>query len=314
MKAFKVLTPGAYTTVQDLGRYGYQRLGIPVSGAMDRFAFQVANLLVDNPRHAAALELTVMGPRIEFLAKTSAAITGAQMGMTLNEKPVSGWRSIHVEPGDVLDIHQVTSGCRAYLALNGGIDVPLVMGSRSTYVGGNMGGFKGRTLNTNDILKIGKPTDFNVSRQLPKNWVPDYPEKVLIRAIPGPQETFFEEGLKTLFGSDFMVTAKADRMGYRLQGPAVKPLDRMPSSIISEPSVPGGIQIPADCQPIVLFLEQTVGGYVKIATVLSVDLGHLAQTVPGDTVRFESVDLETAHRIYEEESARLGQIIDMLSR
>ena len=314
MEAFKVLTPGAFTTVQDLGRFGYQRLGIPVSGAMDRFAFQVANLLVDNAPGAAALEITIVGPRIEFLGQTRIAITGAQMGMTLNSEPVSGWQSIQVKPGSVLDIHQVTSGCRAYLAIHGGIDVPLVMGSRSTYVGARIGGFKGRALKTDDIIKSGGGTRLDVSRRLPKEWVPAYPDKVVLRAIPGPQDDFFKEGLTTLFTSEFMVTATADRMGYRLQGPAVNSLDHMPSSIISEPSVPGGIQIPADHQPIVLFLEQTVGGYVKIATVISVDLGYLAQAVPGDTICFESVDLETAHRIYAKETTRLGRIFTTLSR
>ena len=139
---------------------------------------------------------------------------------------------------------------------------------------------------------------------MPREWVPAYPENIVLRAIPGPQDDFFREGLDTLFSSDYLVTAKADRMGYRLQEPAVTLLDHMPSSIISEPSMPGGIQVPADCQPIVLFVEQTVGGYTKIATVISSDLSRLAQAVPGDKVRFESVDLEIAHKIYREEAAR----------
>lgn len=314
MEVFKVLTPGAFTTVQDLGRFGYQRMGIPISGALDRYACQIGNLLVGNPLDAAVLEITVMGPRLEIINETHIAMAGAQMGMTLNDEPVSGWQSIRVGPGDVLDIHQVTSGCRAYLAINGGIDVPVVMGSRATYVGGHMGGFKGRPLKINDVLKSGTRTGPDSPRRLPRAWVPLYPENIVLRAISGPQDDFFREGLDTLFSSDYMVTAKADRMGYRLQGPGVNSLAHMPPSIISEPSMPGGIQIPADCQPIVLFVEQTVGGYTKIATVISSDLSRLAQALPGDTVRFESVGLETAHGIYREEAARLDRIIRFLSQ
>ena len=313
MKAFKVLTPGAFTTVQDLGRFGFQRMGIPVSGALDRFACQVANLLVGNPPDAAVLEITVMGPRLEFLSETHIALAGAQMGMTLNDEPVSGWQSIRVSPDDVLDIHQVTSGCRAYLAISGGIDVPRVMGSRSTYVGGRMGGFKGRPFKIDDVLKRGENTGLGTPRHLPREWVPAYPENIVLRVIPGPQDDFFREGLDTLFSSDYLVTAKADRMGYRLQGPDISPLEHMPPSIISEPSMPGGIQIPADCQPIVLLVEQTVGGYTKIATVISPDLARLAQAVPGDTVSFESVGLDIAHKIYKEKAARLDRITRFLS-
>lgn len=314
MKAVKVLTPGAFTTVQDLGRYGYQRLGIPICGALDPFAFQVANLLVGNHSQAAALELTILGPRLAFLVPTTIAVTGAKMGMAINGKPVENWCSIPVHPGDVLDVHQVTSGCRAYLAINGGIDVPSVMGSNSTYVAGQIGGYQGRVLRADDILEIGPPNDLKISCHLPEKWIPEYPDKVSIRAIPGPQDDFFKDGLTTLFKSEFMVTAKADRMGYRLQGPEINLIDGKPLSIISEPSVPGGIQIPADRQPIVLFVEQTVGGYVKIATVISRDLGVLAQAVPGDMVRFEKVNLKSAHAIYKEASKRMEQIASWVSR
>lgn len=313
MRAFKVLTPGAFTTVQDLGRFGYQRMGVPVSGALDPFACQVANMLVGNFRDAAVLEITAVGPRLEFLNKTLIALTGAQMGMRLNDQPVSGWQSILVNSGDVLKVNQITSGCRAYLAISGGIDVPRVMGSRTTYVGGHMGGFKGRSLKVGDILKSGDRTALEVPRRLTQEWIPTYPEKIVLRAIPGPQNDFFREGLDTFFSSDYTVTPKADRMGYRLQGPLVHPLDHVPPSIISEPIMPGGIQISPDHQPIVLLVEQTVGGYTKIATVISPDLSRLAQAIPGDTVRFESVDLETAHRIYNEAAARLDRIATTLS-
>jgi biotin-dependent carboxylase-like uncharacterized protein len=298
MDVFSVLTPGAYTTVQDDGRFGYQQVGIPVSGALDSFAFRVANMLVGNSVNSAALEITVMGPRIEVLSEADIAITGAEMGMTINEKPVKCWRSFRVKFGDIIDIKQVKSGCRAYLAVTGGIDVPYVMGSRSTYVGGNIGGHYGRLLKQGDIINRGKGLLLNQARQLSSAVIPEYSTNIAIHAVAGPQDDFFDEGLKTLFKSEFMVSPKADRMGYRLQGPVITHRDNVPKSIISEPSVPGGVQIPADGQPIILMVEQTVGGYAKIATVISTDLCKIAQATPGDTIYFEQVTLEIAHTLY----------------
>ena len=312
MEVFKVVTPGAYTTVQDAGRFGFQQMGVPVSGALDDFAFQVANFLVGNPRHCAALEITIMGPRLEVMAEVDIAVTGANMPISHNGVSVPGWSNLRVQPGDVIDIHQVENGCRAYLAVSGGFDVPTIMGSRSTYVGGRLGGFAGRPLAAADILAADGPVSMYRAWQLPEKWIPEYPGEILVRAIPGPQDQFFDQGLATLFSADYMVTAKADRMGYRLQGPAIDIRADMPSSIVSEPSMPGSIQIPADAQPIILFVEQTVGGYAKIATVISVDLFRVAQATPGDTIRFESINLEDAHLRYREHQDLLAQIADYL--
>ena len=313
MKLFSVLTPGAYTTVQDKGRYGYQKMGIPISGALDSFALNVANKLVGNPERCAVLEITVMGPRFEVFSETDIAITGAEIGITLNEMPVDCWRSFRVKSGDILDIKQVKSGCRAYLAVSGGIDVPEVMGSRSTYVGGKIGGYSGRSLKQGDIIKRGKGLLLDTERHLYPAVIPQYSSNIVIRAVPGPQDDFFDEGLKTLFKSEFMVSAKADRMGYRLQGPVIKHKGEMPKSIISEPSVPGGIQIPADGQPIILLVEQTVGGYTKIATVISTDLSRIAQATPGDTICFEQVSLETAHALYHDRQKLVKEIEELIA-
>jgi len=298
MDVFSVLTPGAYTTVQDEGRFGYQQMGIPVSGVLDSFAFRVANMLVENPVNCAVLEITVMGPRLEVLSEADISITGAEIGITLNDQPVQGWKSIKVKPGDILGINQVKSGCRAYLAVTGGIDVSEVMGSRSTYVGGKIGGYYGRSLKQGDIIKRGKGLKLKPARHLSPAVIPKYSSNIVIHAVPGPQDDFFDEGLKTMFESEFMVSAKADRMGYRLQGPVIKHREEVPKSIISEPSVPGGIQVPADGQPIILLVEQTVGGYTKIATVISTDICKVAQATPGDLIRFEQITLETAHTLY----------------
>lgn len=314
MDAFSVLTPGGYTTIQDKGRYGYQQMGVPISGVLDAFAFQAANLLVGNLKNAAAIEITVMGPRLEFLVQADIAVTGAEIGITLNDQPVEGWKSFGVKPGDILDIQQVKSGCRAYLAIGGGIDVPEVMGSRSTYVGGKIGGYHGRVLQAGDVIKCAAAKPLTRRRETPSDMIPLYPSEIAIRAIPGPQDDFFEDGLDIIFQSDFMVSTKADRMGYRLQGPKVEPKKGMPQSIISEPTMPGGVQIPADQQPIILMVEQTVGGYTKIVTVISVDFPKVAQATPGDTVHFEKVSLETAHSLYHEQLRKLQTLEENLSR
>ena len=314
MDAFAVLTPGGYTTIQDKGRYGYQQMGIPVSGVLDAFAFQAANLLVGNPKNAAAMEITVMGPRLEIAVEADIAVTGAEIGMTVNAQAVEGWKSFRVQPGDILDIQQVKSGCRAYLAISGGIDVPEVMGSRATYVGGKIGGYHGRVLKAGDVIKCGQARHSFRVREAPADMIPRYPSDIVIRAIPGPQNDFFREGLDIIFQSDFMVSTKADRMGYRLQGPKVELQKGMPKSIISEPTMPGGVQIPADEQPIILMVEQTVGGYTKIVTVISVDLPKVAQATPGDTIRFERVSLETAHLLYQEQLKKMQELEESLAR
>jgi biotin-dependent carboxylase-like uncharacterized protein len=314
MDAFSILTPGGYTTIQDKGRFGYQQMGVPISGALDAFAFRAANLLVGNLKNAAVMEITVMGPRLEIAVEADMAVTGAEIGMTLNDQPVEGWMSFRVKPGDILDIQQVKSGCRAYLAISGGIDVTEVMGSRSTYVGGKIGGFHGRVLQAGDVLKCGETKRLAAVRKTPADMIPAYPSEIVIRAIPGPQDDFFQAGLDIIFQSDFMVSTKADRMGYRLQGPKVELRKGMPKSIISEPTMPGGVQIPADEQPIILMVEQTVGGYTKIVTVISVDLPKVAQATPGDTIRFEKVSLETAHLLYQEQLKKLHDLEESLSR
>ena len=254
-----------------------------------------------------------MGPRLEILLPADLAVTGADIKMTLNDQPIETWTSFSVKPGDILDVQQVKSGCRAYLAVSGGIDVPQVMGSRSTYVGANIGGYQGRLLKAGDIIKCGQGRRLADRRQIPADLIPAYPPEITIRAILGPQDDFFQEGLEVIFQSDFMVSTKADRMGYRLQGPKIKIREGMPKSIISEPTMPGGVQIPADEQPIILMVEQTVGGYTKIVTVISVDLPKVAQATPGDTIRFEKVSLETAHALYQEQQKKLQTLEHQLS-
>ena len=269
--------------------------------------------MVGNPDNVAVLEITVIGPLLEILVDADIALTGAEMGMTINDQPVEEWRSIRVKPGDVLAIQQVRSGCRAYLAISGGIDVPEVMGSCSTYVGGKFGGFHGRPLKEGDVLRCKNAQLLTEQRRISSDMIPEYPSEIVIRAISGPQDDFFDEGLNVLYASKFMVTAKADRMGYRLQGPTIQIKENMPKSIISEPCMPGAIQIPPDEQPIILLVEQTTGGYAKISTAISSDLQWVAQATPGDIIRFEKVDLESAHLLYIEETNRMNTIKSVFS-
>ncbi|WP_022664350.1 biotin-dependent carboxyltransferase family protein [Desulfospira joergensenii] len=312
MSSIKILAPGGYTTVQDRGRFGFQHMGVPMSGALDQSAFTLANLLVGNPEDAGVLELTVMGPSLEIMKEMDMALTGADMGIRINDEPKKGWRSIRVFPGDIVTIGQVISGCRSYLAFSGGISVPRIMGSLSTYTGGQLGGFQGRPLKKDDVLHTGNFLLTTKQRKIPARLIPDYPSQITARVIPGPQDEYFDQGLATLFRDPYMVTAKADRMGYRLQGEAIPIKASMPKSIVSEPSMPGSIQIPADEQPIILLVEQTVGGYAKIATLVSTDISRVAQATPGDFIGFEKIDLATAHSLVMEEMKKMAVLKEML--
>jgi biotin-dependent carboxylase-like uncharacterized protein len=312
MGTFLVIEPGPFSTIQDRGRWGYQQMGLPVSGALDPLAFRMANLLVGNPENAAVIEFTIVGPQLAVMQEADVALAGADMQMKLNYKPVENWTTLRVKPGDLLTFQSVKKGCRAYLGVTGGIDVPEVMGSRATFTGGKIGGYRGRPLRKGDIIKSGPGKPLARPRRLPESHIPSYSDQVELRAVPGPQNDFFREGLETLFGSEFTVSGKADRMGYRLEGPAVVHKEGAPQSIISEPTMPGGIQVPADHQPIVLLVEQTVGGYTKIATVISTDISRIAQATPGDTFRFVRCSIEEAHGVYREQQKRLAKLTEML--
>ncbi len=312
---FLVAKPGAYSTIQDLGRYGYQDLGVPVSGVLDQFAARTANLLLGNPESAAVLECTVIGPTLTVLRDAVLAVTGADMEIRLNNTSLPVWSRFPVRAGDMLQFRQVTMGCRMYLAVAGGFDVPVIMNSRSTCVSGGFGGLQGRPLQKGDTLAAHADPGSTVSElTLSSDLVPAYGSRTELRVLPGPQDSLFtQQGLDTLFESAFTVSPKANRMGYRLQGPEVVRDPEAAQSIISEPSLPGNIQVPADGQPIILLVEQTVGGYTKIATVISSDLPRVAQALPGHTFRFQPVSVEEAHRALEEQEHRIQNIRNFLT-
>ncbi len=315
MSALAVLDAGLLTTVQDLGRFGYQRVGIPPSGPMDRLAFMAANRLVANPDGAAALECTIKGPRLEVRQAALVAVTGAPMGLTVNGQEASAWTAVRVRPGDVLAFQMASAGCRAYLAVAGGIDVPPVLGSRATYLRGNLGGLEGRALRKGDVLAVGPPAGAaREGRAIPPALRPAYPAERECRVILGPQaDRFTPEGVRAFLGDPYEVTPQADRMGYRLKGPVIA--HARGHDIVSDGIPLGGIQVPGEGQPIVLLVDrQTAGGYTKIATVVGVDIGAIGQTRPGQRVRFRRVTLEDAHAALAAEAAWLTGAVDDDSR
>lgn len=308
MSALVVVEPGLLTTVQDLGRFGYQRVGIPPSGPLDRPAFVLANRLVGNPDGAAGLELTLKGPRLEVRRECVVAVTGAEMGLTVNGEEAPAWTAVRVRPGDVVAFRMAPAGCRAYLAVAGGIDVPVTLGSRATYLRGRLGGLEGRALQKGDGLPIGAPAapaDRVEGRTIPAARRPAYPGEVECRVVLGPQDDrFTAEGIAAFLGGPYTVAPQADRMGYRLGGPVIR--HARGHDILSDGIPLGGIQVPGEGQPIVLLVDrQTTGGYTKIATVISVDVARIGQTRPGQRVGFRQVTLAEAHAALAEAAAWL---------
>jgi len=313
MKVFDVIQPGAYTTVQDRGRFSYQQFGVPVCGVVDSFAYQVANALVGNFQDQAVLEATIFGPTLKVLNQGLIAVTGGNLTPLINNVALPIWESVAIHPDDMLQFKGIKSGCRAYIAVAGGIDVPSVMGSRSTYVAGKIGGINGRPLVSGDRLNKGEGTG-KAGNRVPLNLIPAYSDDIKIRVILGPQDDYFSEGIEKFFASTFKVSTKADRMGYRLEGNSIMHKKGIVKSIISEPSVPGGIQVPPDGQPIILLVEQTVGGYTKIATIISSDIGKVGQAKPGDRIHFRQVEIDKAHQILKEEEEKIETIKRSLRR
>lgn len=308
MKAFKVIDPGPLTNVQDLGRIGYMQFGVPRSGALDNFACRAANLLTGAPEEAAVLEITFMGPKLEALTDLVIALTGADMPLLINGRPTPSWTGLAVKAGDMIQIKPARRGLRGCLAAGSGFDVPLVMGSRSTYLGGGLGGFEGRALVRGDILALADGDPARPGREIGPDLRPELSGQITLRAIPGPQDDYFGSDLNAFYRAEFQVSAKADRMGYRLAGPEIKIADGFPKSIISEPSQAGAVQVPADGQPIILLADHTSGGYAKPATVISSDLGLVAQARPGDRIKFQRVNPAQAQTAAREREDRLNRI------
>jgi antagonist of KipI len=303
MSEIIIQSPGLLTTVQDNGRYGFQRYGMPVSGAMDVFSLQLANALVGNKNNDACLETTIIGPEILFKAPGTIAVTGADMSPRKNGFPFSMNRTIIVKKGDVLSFGDLITGCRSYIAFGGGIETPVIMGSRSTYMRSKTGGIEGRQLIAGDKLQIGEKIRKPVINQIAPEFVPEYYHEQEIRIVRGPEAGMFDsETFDMLLNCGYEVTANSDRMGYRLSGPSLIPVSGK-ADIISSGLSFGTIQVPGDGQPVILMADRpTTGGYNRIACVISVDHTLVAQMKPGDRIKFREVTCEEAEGLISERS------------
>lgn len=293
---------GPMTTVQDLGRIGYQDQGFSVSGAMDLRAFRLANILLDNEPGTAMLEVTLMGPQLTFESANCFVLTGAPMEATLNDTALDTNRVYLANAGDVLTFPKKfpAAGTRSYIAFAGGLDVPTLMGSRSTYLKGKMGGLEGRALKTGDQIGFLAPAQTLPNfekRYVEEDFGEVYGKKnVIIRVILGPQDdAFTAKGLDTFLSEPFVVSPQCDRMGVRLDGPCIEHLKT--ADIVSDGIAFGSIQVPSNGQPIILLADrQATGGYTKIATVISSDLPKIAQRQIGHRLFFNPISVEQAQK------------------
>ncbi len=284
----RVVRGGMLTTVQDLGRPGLRAAGVPLGGAMDSLALRLANLAAGNPEDAAGLEMTLAGPELEFSADAVVAITGA------TAEAVETGRPLRVRAGERLDFGRLSGGCRAYLAVAGGIDVPVALGGRGTYLRAGWGGWQGRALRDGDAIPTGKPDRTPVAGdwRIDPRMLPAYSPHPLLRVVRGAHmEEFNAEWRRR----EFEVSPQSDRMGVRLRS---APLARREQGdLLSRAVAPGTVQVPPDGQPIILGADaQTIGGYPQLAHVIGVDLPLLAQLRPGDRMRFAEVTLDEAHQ------------------
>ena len=310
----RIVTGGLQTTVQDLGRIGQQRSGIPVCGAMDRLALRIGNMLVGNDDGAAALEASLVGPAITFEQPALIALTGGDLEATINGTDVPAWHAISVPAGTTLRSGQPRVGCRSYIAVAGGIDVPLVFGSRSTYLRAQFGGYEGRALRSGDVLIPGVPSpkSSRIADSLRESgaaavaarWSvsgslrPRYSDDPVVRLIAGAHYDLLDDESRDQLGAGtFRISASSDRMGYRLSGVTLSL--RKPVELLSEGVAFGTVQLPPGGEPIVLMADhQTTGGYPRLGEVASIDLPLVAQLKPGDRLRFRLVSVDEAQQLY----------------
>lgn len=311
-----VLKPGMLTAVQDQGRFGFQKFGVPAAGAMDQRALAWANLLAGNDLGEACLEITALGPSLRFETPAAFALTGGDFSARLDGAPLLPYRAYSAPKGALLELGAAKTGFRGYLAVNGGFDLPLVMGSRSTYLKGGFGGLEGRALKAGDRLPLRGPQFWlpNLDRRAADPPPPPQPEQA-VRIVAGPQnDCFTDQGMETLLASVYTIGSSSDRMGYRLEGPAIQRAPGFDGNILSDGVAMGSIQVP-DGQPLVMMADrQTAGGYGKIAAVCSCDLPLLAQLRPGDALRFPLISIAEAQELLRADRRRTAALADELNR
>ncbi len=323
--AIRVRQPGLLTTVQDTGRFGEYAIGMPPSGAMDVFSYQVGNYLVGNEEGAAGLEITYFGPELEFTEDAVIAVTGAEMPPKINGEEVATWETLRVAEGDVLSFDYLKSGARSYLAVAGGIDVPVFMHSRSTYTLIGLGGHEGRALKEGDELKVGEAparASGQVGKKVDGAHIPEYSREVELRVIIGlASYRVTPESMEEFLSTEWTVTTDADRVGYRYRGGEIKFVEREqpagagadPANVVDFGYPIGSIQVPGGVEPIVLMNDAvTGGGYATIGTVISADRDRLAQSKTNDKTRFRQVDLEEALRARKERQRQMAEIRESL--
>jgi biotin-dependent carboxylase-like uncharacterized protein len=317
----EVVKPGLSTTVQDAGREGYYDVGIPPSGALDQFSLAAANLLVGNPEGAAALECAYLGPELRFGEAAVVAVAGGELAPRVDGEERPLWEAFEVPAGAVLSFAHLRGGARAYIAVAGGIAVPELLGSRSTYALGSLGGLEGRALAAGDALPVGAANGAHASGPVPEALRPTFSTEVEIRVVMGLYDHLLTDD--TFTASEWTLTPTADRVGFRYKGPKIPLLEREqpfgagsdPSNIVDAPYPIGSIQIPGGVEPIILHRDAVSGGgYAMIATVISADMDAVAQSAPGAKTRFVPVTLDAALQARAERRSRLEQVREAVSR
>ncbi|MHA6261314.1 5-oxoprolinase subunit C family protein [Sporosarcina sp. CAU 1771] len=320
-----VINPGLQTTVQDGGRIGYYEVGMPPSGAMDKYSYTVSNLLVGNHENAATLEITYLGPTLEFKEDAVIALTGGEIPPKINGELVPMWETLEVKAGDQLSFDFVKQGARVYLAVAGGINVPKIMGSRSTYTLCGIGGFEGRQLQVNDKLEVGTDNERSVKfgTRIDEKNIPTFSKNHEIRVILGLcSYRLTEESKNRFFSIDWKVTPEANRVGYRFSGERLNFVDREqpfgagsnPSNVVDLGYPIGSIQVPDGVEPIALLNDAvTGGGYATIATIISTDLNKMGQIKTNESVRFISVTIDEALAARKEVKDQLEEIKQQLN-
>ncbi|TCP23741.1 antagonist of KipI [Scopulibacillus darangshiensis] len=325
--SLRVIKPGLLTSIQDLGRKGFQKHGVIVSGAMDAYSLRIANLLVGNTDHEAVLEMTLMGPKLKIEKDCLIAITGGNLSPAIDGEPVPMWKPVFVKKGCTIKFGPCKSGCRAYLSVAGGYAIPEVMNSKSTYLRGELGGYKGRALQADDVISFNEQSHHQSPLSKKEvtesfalaNWSVNYKkflplsESPIIRVTKGSQFEYFTESSKNECAKmPFTVSNQSDRMGYRLSGPALKLTHK--HELLSEAVSNGSIQVTPDGNPIILLADrQTTGGYPKIAQVITADLPLIAQVKPGQSIRFSFVTLEDAESLYLQKERQLKELKSAVS-
>jgi len=322
----KILRPGLQTTIQDAGRFGWYHIGMPPSGAMDQFSFRAGNLLAGNHEDAAALETTFQGPDLEAAADITVAVTGAPLELRLNGEPAPMWVALPLKAGDKLQCGQALAGVRSYICVAGGIDVPQLLGSRSTYLLGRLGGIGGRAIGAQDVLRVCESrlsAAELTGRRLDPRLLPTFPDVAELRILMGLcSYRLTEESIAQFLSTPWEVSTEADRIGYRIHGAGFQFRDREPpfgagsdpSNVVDVGYPVGSIQVPGGKEGILLMRDAvTGGGYATIGTVIQCDLDRVGQAAPRTRFRFRAVTIQEALRLRAQYKARVRAVADSLA-